>query len=1023
MKKRVLFGIALLFLLVPALQAFPPTPTEFYGKAFIDGSPVKEGVVVEAYDSNNVLCGRSIVRKEGTYGFLSCNGDDPITTKDEGATPGSLIVFFIDRKKAATNVPALWKESSKQEIDIFTGRIPESTKAVEMKVEKPAQQQHVKIAMYVFFIALAALFFILTFSYINRGKKQLMIVLMLLLIPVFAEAFPPIACEFYGNVTINHTSAPVGTGITAYDADGVLCGSFSVVNTGYYGLLSCNGDDLDTSGDEGAISGENITFRINSLPTRRFFNFTWYQGSINFVYIDVNYAPVLVMADALYARQDIFYTYDVNATDENNDTLYFYDNATFFNISETTGMISFMPNNTDVGFYKINITVRDEFGLEDSKIINFTIIDVNDRPYFLHALENHTLYGVDHMSYDINASDVDLADTLTYFTNSTLFNISPSTGLIEWDSSNVYVGNHTINVTVCDNSGQENNCTSETFNIEVIFRNSLPVLSFIGPQRAYVNLEFELNITAVDEDLEQTLTFFHNSTFFNITQIDNYTATISFTPGIDLLGNHEVIIGVNDGYDNDSELLEFAILPELYCGDGICSYFIGETCYYCPADCGVCPPGGESNETGETGGETVEGGEGVSVEGAQGSGGSGISAIGITTSERGEGGTGTAKRTKLREITCKEEWECGEWGPCINGLQNRTCVDLNNCELLKERYERRGVANVKIITDGRPETSRRCGVIPTCFDGIQNQGEDGIDCGGPCPPCGVRAIPRYARLPFMEQPTLQGCGDGVCSYEEGCICMRDCRVFPWRFFIIFSSVLLGLYVLARTYLYYAYKKEIIKKGMLLVKIRRLNLVLMIGFVIITIIALYIYLYSSCESVFRRLLAIPLLLILVAPVLLYMILAKFGYLESRKIRKLKEALRNHKMLMEQIGKIEQDLLFEKEARAAGKLYLMTQTNNSSIVAFLPLFTAVYHDIRILEKARLENNQNLAEIEVSLCQNILKLSRDSKFKDFLKSNTSAQEAYRELEDIYSHLAQKEKIKKRIDEMEKELNESSA
>jgi len=27
------------------------------------------------------------------------------------------------------------------------------------------------------------------------------------------------------------------------------------------------------------------------------------------------------------------------------------------------------------------------------------------------------------------------------------------------------------------------------------------------------------------------------------------------------------------------------------------------------------------------------------------------------------------------------------------------------------------------------------GVVPTCNDGIQNQGETGIDCGGPCAPC------------------------------------------------------------------------------------------------------------------------------------------------------------------------------------------------------------------------------------------------------------------------------------------------
>ena len=29
----------------------------------------------------------------------------------------------------------------------------------------------------------------------------------------------------------------------------------------------------------------------------------------------------------------------------------------------------------------------------------------------------------------------------------------------------------------------------------------------------------------------------------------------------------------------------------------------------------------------------------------------------------------------------------------------------------------------------------------TCVDGIQNQGEDGTDCGGPCPTCGKLVIP------------------------------------------------------------------------------------------------------------------------------------------------------------------------------------------------------------------------------------------------------------------------------------------
>ena len=34
------------------------------------------------------------------------------------------------------------------------------------------------------------------------------------------------------------------------------------------------------------------------------------------------------------------------------------------------------------------------------------------------------------------------------------------------------------------------------------------------------------------------------------------------------------------------------------------------------------------------------------------------------------------------------------------------------------------------------DTSSNFVSLETCFDGIWNQGERGIDCGGPCPPGG-----------------------------------------------------------------------------------------------------------------------------------------------------------------------------------------------------------------------------------------------------------------------------------------------
>jgi hypothetical protein len=68
--------------------------------------------------------------------------------------------------------------------------------------------------------------------------------------------------------------------------------------------------------------------------------------------------------------------------------------------------------------------------------------------------------------------------------------------------------------------------------------------------------------------------------------------------------------------------------------------------------------------------------------------------------------------------SCTPNWDCGGWTECVDGAQDRICTDINQCG----------------SNDGMPETSQSClvEIKETCFDGIKNQDEKGIDCGGPC---------------------------------------------------------------------------------------------------------------------------------------------------------------------------------------------------------------------------------------------------------------------------------------------------
>jgi len=84
--------------------------------------------------------------------------------------------------------------------------------------------------------------------------------------------------------------------------------------------------------------------------------------------------------------------------------------------------------------------------------------------------------------------------------------------------------------------------------------------------------------------------------------------------------------------------------------------------------------------------------------------------------------------TVVEKKDCLEKWKCTDWTPSacpVSGRQTRFCKDTRNCgtDLLM------------------PAAKRNCdylgveGEDPSCGDGVQNQDETGVDCGGPCEAC------------------------------------------------------------------------------------------------------------------------------------------------------------------------------------------------------------------------------------------------------------------------------------------------
>jgi hypothetical protein len=77
-----------------------------------------------------------------------------------------------------------------------------------------------------------------------------------------AAAVPTVMDLYSMNVSIDGEVAPVGTVVEILDADGKVLASREVTTEGVLGLVHLLGDVSITEDDEGAVSGEALTFRI-----------------------------------------------------------------------------------------------------------------------------------------------------------------------------------------------------------------------------------------------------------------------------------------------------------------------------------------------------------------------------------------------------------------------------------------------------------------------------------------------------------------------------------------------------------------------------------------------------------------------------------------------------------------------------------------------------------------------------------------------------------------------------------------
>jgi len=205
----------------------------------------------------------------------------------------------------------------------------------------------------------------------------------------------------------------------------------------------------------------------------------------NLVIQDVEDPPVMKPIPDLKADEGVRFTYTVNVTDPDlpyGDSLNFTDDCPLFNITRDTGVIEFMPTIDIVGFYRGNITVKDTHGGVDRRMFNLSVfnsIGSFDHPPSVEPVPNFTIVEGTPFFWQVNASDPDEDDSLSFKDNCAAFVIGAGNGTISFTPRASDVGIFTVKITVSDWEGLE---AITSFKLTVLRFNSPPDITNVRPK-------------------------------------------------------------------------------------------------------------------------------------------------------------------------------------------------------------------------------------------------------------------------------------------------------------------------------------------------------------------------------------------------------------------------------------------------------------------------------------------------------------------------------------------------------------
>ncbi len=309
----------------------------------------------------------------------------------------------------------------------------------------------------------------------------------------------------------------------------------------------------DSSNSTNVLTWMLTVTNVNRAPVfnRTISNISWFE--------DTNLTDNLTLSDYFYDLDSM------QCVGTNRDNLTYISNISIntptvnVSIHSNTSNTSFYPHLNFAGNISIFFTAMDAYSNTTSNAVLLTVNNTADAPN-ISNLTNMTAPVNVLFTRFINATDPDVeyGDNLTWYTNSTIFNITKfnsTYSVINFTPTNGQIGVYSVLISVNDST----NLTAFGVISFAIQNNTAPAFLHISDQNSTQGSLFRMNVSAYDFD-DDNMTFSTNSTLFSISAYNTSMGVVEFTPSNSDIGNYTFLFTVTDSKGaTDSQAINFSV--------------------------------------------------------------------------------------------------------------------------------------------------------------------------------------------------------------------------------------------------------------------------------------------------------------------------------------------------------------------------------------------------------------------------------------------------------------------------------